>query len=103
MRPEAHGEVFYNDLAPEDARAASKRLVDEALAPVATPVHTTPARHGSLPRAYVRTRRDTCLTPDLQGRMLAAAPCDPVVELDTGHSPFLSRPDELVAALLSLA
>jgi hypothetical protein len=31
--------------------------------------------------------------------MFAAAGCDPVIELDTDHSPWLSRTDELVAAL----
>jgi hypothetical protein len=31
--------------------------------------------------------------------MYSAAGCDPVIEIDTDHSPWLSRTDELVAAL----
>jgi hypothetical protein len=35
--------------------------------------------------------------------MLEAAGCDPVLELDTDHCPWLSRTEELVRALHSLA
>jgi hypothetical protein len=35
--------------------------------------------------------------------MLKAAGCHPVIELATDHSPWLSRTDELVAALDGLA
>jgi hypothetical protein len=69
---------------------------------VGTPVHTTAARWGSVPRAYVRTTLDRCLTPALQDHMLRALPCDPVLELAADHSPFLSRPAELADALASL-
>ena len=36
-------------------------------------------------------------------RRQAALPCQERITLDTDHSPFLSRPDELAAALLRLA
>ncbi len=35
--------------------------------------------------------------------MYTAAGCDPVIEIDTDHSPWLSRPDELIEALLTIA
>ncbi len=35
--------------------------------------------------------------------MLEAAGCDPVIEIDTDHSPAVSRTEELVAALDRLA
>jgi hypothetical protein len=38
-----------------------------------------------------------------QRRMQASLPCQQRVTLDTDHSPFLSQPDELTAALLQLA
>jgi hypothetical protein len=31
----------------------------------------------------------------MQRSMRAALPCDPVLTLDTDHSPFLSRPGEM--------
>jgi hypothetical protein len=41
--------------------------------------------------------------PALQRRMIAEHPCRSVVELDADHAPHLSRTDELVTALDSMA
>lgn len=97
--PAAHREVFYGHCAEADARDASARLVEEALAPVATPVRRTAERFDRVPRVYVRTLHDRCLTPALQDRMLAATPCARVHDLATDHSPFFSDVDGLVAVL----
>jgi hypothetical protein len=35
--------------------------------------------------------------------MHRSQPCDPVLQIDTDHSPFFSRPSELAAHLLILA
>ena len=56
-----------------------------------------------LPRAYVVCTRDRAIPPRLQRLTLDAAGCDPVLELDTDHSPWLSRTAELVAILEELA
>ncbi len=61
------------------------------------------ADHVSLPRAYVMCLRDQAIMPALQRRMLAAAGCAPVIELDADHFPMASRPDDLVVALDQLA
>jgi pimeloyl-ACP methyl ester carboxylesterase len=57
----------------------------------------------ALPRAYVKCTRDRAIPPPMQQHMLEAAGCDPVLELETDHSPWISRTDELVAALDRLA
>jgi pimeloyl-ACP methyl ester carboxylesterase len=57
----------------------------------------------ALPRAYVMCLQDRAIWPDLQRFMAARAGCDPVLEIDTDHSVWLTAPDELVAALLALA
>ena len=46
---------------------------------------------------------DRAIPPPLQRRMIAAAGCDPVFELDTDHVPQLSRTDELAEFLDGLA
>ena len=56
----------------------------------------------ALPRAYVACLQDRAIKPALQRRMLEAAGCDPVIEIDTDHSIWASRPDELVAALIRI-
>ena len=57
----------------------------------------------ALPRAYVMCLQDRAMKPALQRRMLEAAGCDPVIEIDTDHSVWASRPDELAAALNAVA
>ena len=39
----------------------------------------------------------------MQRRMFEAGGCEPVIEIDTDHAPWISRTDELVAALDRLA
>ena len=46
-------------------------------------------------RAYVYCAKDRAIPPPLQRRMLTAAGCSPVIELDTDHVPQLSRTAEL--------
>jgi len=57
----------------------------------------------ALPRAYVTCLRDRAIPPAMQRRMFEAGGCEPVIELDTDHAPWISRTDELVAALDRLA
>src|SRR5205807_1593055 len=52
-----------------------------------------------LPRAYVMCLQDMAIRPPVQRLMIEAAGCDPVIEIDTDHAVWASRPDELAAAL----
>lgn len=82
------------------------RMGRQPVAPFTHSLHIDSARHESfaaLPRAYVRCLQDLAVRPALQRRMLEAAGCDPVLEIDTDHCPWVSRVDELVAALDRLA
>jgi hypothetical protein len=47
--------------------------------------------------------RDQAITIALQRHTHAARPGDPVLQIDTDHSPFLSRPRDLTDHLLALA
>jgi pimeloyl-ACP methyl ester carboxylesterase len=53
----------------------------------------------ALPRAYVTCLQDRAIKPALQRRFIETAGCDPVIEIDTDHSVWASRPDELAAGL----
>jgi hypothetical protein len=57
----------------------------------------------AIPRAYVFCAQDAAIPPPLQRRMIAAAGCDPVFELDTDHVPQLSRTAELAEIMEGLA
>jgi pimeloyl-ACP methyl ester carboxylesterase len=92
---------FYAECA-EDAAAAAVRLVPESLAAFATPVSVTEERAGSVRRVYVECLRDGAISIAKQREMHAARPCERVLAIDTDHSPFLSRPEELAAHLLTV-
>lgn len=102
MRDEAVAEAFYGDCSPGDVAWARARLVPQAMQPVATPVRTSAARFGRVPRAYIECTRDRAMTPPMQRLMQRSLPCEPVFRMDTGHSPFLADPALLAKHLGSL-
>jgi pimeloyl-ACP methyl ester carboxylesterase len=90
----------------EQAAWGVEHLGPQPVAPFAQSVRLEGAGReafASLPRAYVTTGRDRAIPPPMQRRMFEAAGCDPVLSIDTDHSPWISRTDELVGALDSLA
>ncbi|ARQ69145.1 alpha/beta hydrolase [Streptomyces marincola] len=109
--PDRHGrikEVFYNDVDDRTADAAiallgpdgSVGIPDEALT-------VTARRYGSIPHAYVTCTRDNAIPLALQHRFIkeidavSASPTT-VTELDSSHSPFLSQPAALAAAIADM-
>ena len=66
-------------------------------------MHISEAGWGSVPRTYIKTLQDKAVAIELQEAMLAQTPGTPVVELDSDHSPFYSKPEELVEILLTAA
>jgi pimeloyl-ACP methyl ester carboxylesterase len=102
MRDEAIRSAFYGECSDEDVALARSLLQPEPTLPLATPVHITAANYGRVPRIYIECLRDRAITPPLQKQMQAALPCKQVLSIDTDHSPFFSRPDELVAHLHSV-
>jgi pimeloyl-ACP methyl ester carboxylesterase len=75
----------------------------QPVAPFTHPVRLDDGAFAALPRAYVMCLQDRAIKPALQRLMLERAGCDPVLEIDTDHCVWASRPDELVAALDRLA
>lgn len=103
VRAEAVGPMFYNTTEAHWVERATSKLGPEPFAVAMTPLQLTPERFGRVPRAFIECTQDQALTLNLQRRMQAALPCDPVFTLETDHSPFYSDPQALVACLLSIA
>jgi pimeloyl-ACP methyl ester carboxylesterase len=95
--------AVFNRCTPEQTAMALARRRPQAVAPFSTPVDVDEAVLAAIPRSYVLTTADRSLPPPLQRRMVREHPCRRVVELDTGHAPYLSMPDELAATLIELA
>ncbi len=96
-------DAFYGDCTAEEVARATSLLGREPLASPGTPVRTSDENFGRIPRVYIRALRDRAISPSLQEQMYTAVPCQQVISMDTSHSPFLSRPDELADHLLSLS
>jgi pimeloyl-ACP methyl ester carboxylesterase len=99
LREEVVREAFYNRCSEEDAAWAIARLRPEPLKPLVSSPRITDEHFGRVPRAYIECRYDHAISLASQKRMQAALPCDPVVTLDSDHSPFLSAPAALAQAL----
>jgi len=95
--------IFYNRMFPDDARAATARLVPEPLAALTTPISVSEERFGRVPRAYIECTDDRAISLEMQREMQTALPCDPVITLDCDHSPFYSAAPQLAEALLRMA
>jgi len=96
--PDRPEEIFYNDCPPDVAAAAARRLVPHARKVFSDPLHGTAWRE--VPTSFVVCERDNAIPAFAQDAMAQRA--GTVHRLDSGHSPFLSRPDE-VAELLRAA
>jgi pimeloyl-ACP methyl ester carboxylesterase len=105
--PETAARVVIYGCSSDDAAAqAVARRRPQPVVPFTQPVQVpddTRSEFERLPRAYVRCLQDLAIPPALQQRMSAAAGCDPVIELDTDHTPMLSRTKELVGILDRIA
>jgi len=95
-------EILYPDCSAEDLAYARERLGPEPLATLFGTVHVTPERFGSVPRAYIHCTRDIALPKFVQEQMVAATPCETVLTMECGHSPFFAAPARLATFLDSL-
>lgn len=95
---EGFGTALASGCTPADIEAARRAARPEPLGPLASPIHVTSERFGSVPRLYIKTLEDKAVSTSLQGKLLAATPTT-TLEIASGHSPFLSHVEELVAAI----
>jgi pimeloyl-ACP methyl ester carboxylesterase len=96
-------EIFFHDCSDDDVRTALQLLGTETPVIYPLPIQTTPSRFGRVPRAYVECLQDKAIGLTLQRSMVAALPCERVVSMDTSHSPFFSKPEELARILVELS
>jgi pimeloyl-ACP methyl ester carboxylesterase len=103
---EAVTAAIYNCCTAEQVTWALARRGNQPLAPMGEPFRLDAANadaYAALPRRYITCLRDNSIMPAMQRLMFERAGCDPVIELDADHAPYLSRTDELVDALDRLA
>jgi pimeloyl-ACP methyl ester carboxylesterase len=97
-RPELFAETFVQDCPPDIVRDAAARLVRQTLAVTQEPVREV-AWH-DLPTTYVVCTEDRGTPAAAQRRFARRA--DKVVELRSGHHPFLSQPPAVAGIIAGL-
>jgi pimeloyl-ACP methyl ester carboxylesterase len=103
LRGDAIRELFFDDCPDEVAEKAMALLdVRQAAQPFGVPMKVTEGNFGRVRRIYIECLRDKAMTPGQQRIMYANTPCERVISMNTGHSPFLSAPKELAGHLLSV-
>jgi len=90
-------DVFCHDCEPADVRWVFSRLRPQAAAPRREPCPLAAWPPGE--PSYVLCREDRAVSPDWSRRTARQCLGVEPIELDGGHSPFISRPAELAAAL----
>ncbi|KAI9004466.1 Alpha/beta hydrolase fold-1 [Hyaloraphidium curvatum] len=111
--------VLYNDLEDRDFRYCFWRLTPQSSAVFREPVATTPERWGRIPKTYIICTKDNAIGPAAQRQMAlqfcgcklvpyseavslvtAPTPVNLALELNTGHSPMVNKPDQLARLIV---
>ena len=96
------GRDFYQDA---DARTLAKvqdRVQLQSPAPFRHKLDVDEATVGKRPAAAVICMVDRAISPGHQRWMAERAGCDPILEIDSGHSPFLTKTEILADMLVAL-
>jgi pimeloyl-ACP methyl ester carboxylesterase len=98
VRPDALAETFLQDCGPEIQREALDKTAHQSLAVLEAPVQA--AAWQQLPSTYLVCADDRGTPADRQREFAARA--GNVVELDSGHHPFISQPAAVRDLVLDL-
>jgi pimeloyl-ACP methyl ester carboxylesterase len=93
-------DIFCADCSATELASLQSHYRDEPLQPFAEPVHLTGAS-ASVPKFYVYTQADNAISYPFQ-LMMTQTGFKSTTKLNSSHSPFLSQPDAVAAALSSL-
>jgi pimeloyl-ACP methyl ester carboxylesterase len=96
-------EGLYHDCESYITELAKVLLSQEPFGTGVTPLQLTEDNFGRVPRFYIECTEDRAVTPFIQQKMYNDTPCKKVYKLATSHSPFFSKPVELVDTLLEIA
>jgi pimeloyl-ACP methyl ester carboxylesterase len=102
LQPIIFKEGLYHDCEDDITELAKILLSNEPMESAITPLELTEENFGRVPRVYIECTEDRAVTTFIQRKMYSEMPCEKVYSLPTSHSPFFSRPKELVDILLNL-
>lgn len=95
--------IFCQDATPDVQKLVLDKFRVEPAIPFADKAILTDHNFGSVDKYYIHTLQDHAVGIDLQNKMAAAAHITNIYSLNTGHSPFLSKPDDVANLLLEIS
>jgi len=102
LQPEIYKEGLYADCEDDITGLAKVLLSHEPVQSAITPLQLTEKNFGSIPRVYIECTEDKAVAPFIQRKMYTEMHYEKVYSLPTSHSPFFSKPKELVEILCIL-
>jgi pimeloyl-ACP methyl ester carboxylesterase len=103
LTPKALAHALFSRCTQRQLDWALERTRTQPLAPFLEPARLGANAFDAGKRVYIRCGQDHAIPPALQRRMTDENPCGEVHELDSDHSPFLSRAGQLARLLDQLA
>lgn len=103
LQPAIYKEGLYHDCDDHITELAKVLLSHEPVESGITPLKLTEENFGSVPRYYIECTADRAVTPFIQQKMYTEIPCKKVFRMDTSHSSFFSRPEELTEIFCEIA
>lgn len=103
VRQDAITSIFCQDGSEEVKKLVIDNFRPEPAIPFTNKVTLTDANFGSVDKYYIHTLMDHAIGIDLQNRMADAAHITKTFSLNTGHSPFLTQPEEVTKLLIQIA
>ena len=103
LQPEIYKEGLYHDCNDSITQLAKLLLSHEPVESGITPLQLSEENYGRVPRYYIECTGDRAVTPFIQRKMVEETPCEKVYRMETSHSPFFSRPEELTDILCEIA
>ena len=103
LKPEIYKEGLYADCDDNIIELAKLLLSHEPVESGITPLQLSEENYGKVPRVYIECTEDKAVTPFIQRKMYAETSCEKVYSMATSHSPFFSKPKELVDILCEIA
>lgn len=103
LQPEIYKEGLYHDCDDNIYQMARMILSHESAVTGISPLKLTDENFGSIPRYYIECTEDRAVTPFIQQKMYTETVCEKVYKMQTSHSPFFSKPQELCDIFLEIA
>ena len=95
--------VFCQDAQPAAQQQVVSQFRVEPAIPFTNKVVITDNGFGRVDKYYIHTLQDHAIGVDLQKAMAAAAHITKTYSVNSGHSPFLSKPDDVISILTEVS